>query len=115
MELKKIKPIKRGVSRGIRWDLLSNEKVLNCIEKLLRGEAIDRTFNNCSIGRLANIIVELRKIVGFEGIENYHLGVGKINAYKLANDDEVKHRLLIARDEIVKRIEAKASKGIKSK
>ncbi len=114
--MKKAKVIKRGHIKEVRWDLLSNEKVLECIDKLLSGEVISQVLNNCSIGRVANIITEIRKVIGFEAIENYYLGIGKNQGYILADDDVVKQRLNKLRDEIKSRIEAKeASKGIKSK
>ncbi len=114
--MKKARVIKRGHKKEIRWDLLSNEKVLECIDKLLSGEVISQVLNNCSIGRVANIIVEIRKAIGFNAIENYHLGIGKNQGYRLADDEMVKQRLNKLRDEIKSRIEAKrASKGIKSK
>ena len=114
--MKKARVIKRGHIKEVRWDLLSNEKVLECIDKLLSGEVISQVLNNCSIGRVANIIAEIRKAIGFDAIENYHLGIGKNQGYILADDDVVKQRLNKLRDEIKSRIEAKeASKGIKSK
>ena len=112
--MKKVKPIIRGSKRSIRWELITNEKVLDCIDKLLNGEVISQVLNNCSIGRVANIIAEIRKAVGFEAIENYHLGIGKNQGYKLADDEMVKQRLTKLKDEIKTMIEAKkASKGYK--
>ncbi len=115
--MKKARVIKRGHKKEIRWDLLSSEKVLECIDKLLSGEVISQVLNNCSIGRVANIITEIRKVIGFEAIGNYYLGIGKNQGYILADDDDVvKQKLNKLRDEIKSRIEAKeASKGIKSK
>ena len=113
--MKKIKPIIRGHKNTIRWELLTNERVLQCIDKLLNGEVISQLLNNCSLGRVANIIAEIRKYTGFYAIDNYHLGIGKNQGYKLADDVEVKQRLLQLRDEIKAKIEAKkASKGYKS-
>ena len=112
--MKKVTPIVRGSKRGIRWELLTNEKVLECIDRLLNGEVVSQILNNCSIGRVANIIAEVRKAVSFEAIENYHLGIGKNQGYKLANDEIVKQRLAKLKDEIEAMIEAKkASKGYK--
>ena len=114
--MKKAKSIIRGYKNGVRWDMLSNERVLNCIDKLLKGEVISQVVNNCSISRLANIIAEIRKVIGFSSIENYHLNIGKNQGYKLVNDDEVKQQLISLKDEIITKIEAKkASKSIKSK
>jgi len=114
--MKKAKVIKRGHIKGIRWDLLSSEKVLKCIDKLLSGEVISQVLNNCSIGRVSNIVAEIRKAIGFDAIENYYLGIGKNQGYRLADDEMVKQKLNKLRDEIKSRIEAKrASKGIKSK
>jgi len=114
--MKKARVIKRGHTKEIRWDLLSSEKVLECIDKLLSGEVISQVLNNCSIGRVANIVAEIRKVIGFDAIGNYHLGIGKNQGYILADDDVVKQRLNKLKDEIKSRIEAKrASKGIKSK
>ena len=105
--MKKAKSIIRGYKNGARWDMLSNERVLNCIDKLLKGEVISQVVNNCSISRLANIIAEIRKVIGFSSIENYHLNIGKNQGYKLVNDDEVKQQLISLKDEINAKIEAK--------
>ena len=114
--MKKAKAIVRGSFKPIRWELLTNERVLECIDKLLSGEVISQVLNNCSIGRVANIIAEIRKAIGFDAIENYYLGIGKNQGYRLADDEMVKQKLNKLRDEIKSRIEAKrASKGIKSK
>jgi len=112
--MKKAKAIVRGSFKPVRWELLTNKNVLECIDKLLNGEVISQVLNNCSLSRVANIVAEIRKVIGFSSIENYHLGIGKNQGYKLADDDEVKKRLIELKDEIKTKIEAKrASKGYK--
>jgi hypothetical protein len=110
----KAKVAPRGHKKPIRWELLTNERILLCIDKLLKGEVISQIKNNCSLSRLANIINEIRKVIGFSAVENIYIGIGQNQGYRLAQGDEVKSRLLQLRDEIKVKIEAKkASKGYK--
>ncbi|GAX87010.1 hypothetical protein LNAT_P0305 [Lebetimonas natsushimae] len=97
----------KGYKTPVRWDLLSNERVLNCIDKLLKGEVISQIKNNCSLSRVGNIINEIRKVTGFNAVENVYIGVGNNQGYILAQGDEVKNRLLQLKDEIKAKIEAK--------
>ncbi|GAB6045472.1 hypothetical protein JCM11957_10700 [Caminibacter profundus] len=101
----------RNSSNGsimIRWDLLANDRVIECIDKLLNGEVISQISNSCSLSRVANIVCEIRKVIGFDGIVNIPLGIGKLQGYKLANDDEVKHRLVKLKDEIISKQRGKS-------
>ena len=109
--MEKAKAIVRGSYKPVRWELLTNENVLECIDRLLNGEVISQVLNNCSLSRVANIVAEIRKVIGFSSIENYHLGIGKNQGYKLA-DDEAKKRLIELKDEIKKKIEAKRASGV---
>jgi len=104
----------RNSSNGsvmVRWDLLANDRVIECIDKLLKGEVINQISNSCSLSRIANIICEIRKVIGFDAIENIPLGIGKVQGYKLADDDEVKQKLLQLKDELIK---LKRGKSLKS-
>jgi hypothetical protein len=93
--------------KSINWRTLTSRRVVECIDKLLAGEELNRAVNNCSFTHLSKIIVEIRKYIGKDGIVNIPSGIGKITSYKLANDDEVKQRLLELKDEIIDRIEAR--------
>jgi len=105
---KKVIKVSTATNNQVRWKLLTNKRVINCINKLLKGEAISQIENNCELSRLANIILEIRKLIGFESIENYQIvGAGQSQAYKLVSSDEVKNKLLAVRDEIYNQIEAK--------
>jgi len=95
--------------KSINWRTLTSRRVIKCIDKLLAGEELNRATNNCFFTHLSKIIVEIRKYIGKDGIVNIPSGIGKITSYKLANDDEVRQRLLELKGEIIKRIEAKAS------
>ncbi len=98
--------------KSINWRTLTSRRVVKCIDKLLAGEELNRATNNCSFTHLSKIIVEIRKYIGKDGIVNIPSGIGKITSYKLANNDEVRQRLLELKDEIISRIEAKTSTKI---
>jgi len=110
--MKKAKAIVRGSFKPVRWELLTNKNVLECIDKLLNGEVISQVLNNCSLSRVANIVAEIRKVIGFSAIENYHLGIGKNQGYKLVDDAGVRQRLIELKDEIKTKIEAKRASGV---
>jgi hypothetical protein len=90
----------KGHKTPVRWELLSNKRVLLCIDKLLAGEVISQIKNNCSLSRVANIINEIRKVIGFNAIENIYIGIGQNQGYRLAQSDKAKSRLLQLRDVI---------------
>jgi hypothetical protein len=102
----------KGHKIPVRWELLSNKRVLLCIDKLLAGEVISQIKNNCSLSRVANIINEIRKVIGFSAVENVYIGIGKNQGYRLAQGDEVKNRLLQLKDEIKTKIEAKKASWV---
>jgi hypothetical protein len=95
--------------KDTKWEYLTNYRVVECIDRLLRGEAVSQLENNCDLSRIPNIITELRSLIGFHSIENYRIIGRRAEAYKLVNSDEVRQRLKRIKDVIIKRIEAKAS------
>jgi len=97
-------------TKDTKWEYITNYRVVECIDRLLRGEAISQLENNCDLSRIPNIITELRSLIGYHSIENYRIIGRRAEAYKLINNDEVRQRLQRVKELIIKRIEAKASK-----
>jgi len=98
-------PPKRSIL-PLEYKYIVNRSALCVIDRLLNRKPLNQICCNCGHSRLSNIIVEIRKFIGHEGIIDDKLKNENIKSvyYRLANNPTAKNKLLELKGIIEKRL-----------
>jgi hypothetical protein len=101
-EIKRFVPQQKSNNKKVEWKYLKGDKSLCLIKKLLAGEKIHQTMNNCNHTRISNVVFTLRKLIGYEKIENVIYDEVTGHYYDLVREPRVIQKL----EDIIKVLEA---------
>jgi len=96
-------PPKRSIL-PLEYKYIVNRSALCVIDRLLNRKPLNQLCYNCGHSRLSNIIVEIRKYIGHEGIIDDNVKDKRSVYYRLANNPVAKNKLLELKEIIEKRL-----------